>query len=326
MGEPAGSASGGRLPFAGPPGDALPTIAPRYRGRFAPSPTGALHFGSLIAAVGSYLDARAAGGEWLLRIEDVDTPRNVPGADAEILRTLEAFGLTWDGEVVWQSRRLGYYRDALGRLIADGWAYPCACSRREIEQAGAVRAVDGGSVYPGTCRAGLAPGRAPRAWRLRVPEAPVGFVDRVQGQVVHRLAHEVGDFVLQRADGPFAYQLAVVVDDGLQGVTDVVRGADLLESTPRQIWLQRCLGLATPRYLHLPVATNAAGEKWSKQTRAPALDPAAPTASIARALSFLGQSLPVDAARLPVDTLLAWAVAHWQPSAIPRSRAVAATG
>lgn len=299
--------------------------APRYRGRFAPSPTGPLHFGSLIAALGSYLDARAAGGEWLLRIEDVDTPRNVLGADDEILRTLEAYGFAWDGEVVWQSRRLGDYRDALLRLIDERAAYACACSRREIELAGAVRAVDGGAVYPGTCRSGLAAGRAPRAYRLRVPEMRIGFEDRVQGRIEQQLAAEVGDFVLQRADGPFAYQLAVVVDDGLQGITDVVRGADLIESTPRQIWLQRCLGLPTPRYLHLPVATNAAGEKWSKQTHAPALDSAMPAASIARALAFLGQPLPPDAQRLPATELLAWAVARWDPPAIPRQRAVPAS-
>lgn len=296
----------------------------RYRGRFAPSPTGPLHFGSLIAALASYLDARAAGGEWLLRIEDVDTPRNVPGADRDILHTLAAFGFEWDREVVWQSRREDCYAAALARLVADDWAYPCGCSRREIELAGAARAVDGGAVYPGTCRNGLAAGRSPRAWRLRVPQAPVGFADRVQGRLAQCLATDVGDFVLRRADGPYAYQLAVVVDDALQGVTDVVRGADLIDSTPRQIWLQRCLGAPLPRYLHLPVATNAAGEKWSKQTRAPALDGRSPAPALVRALRFLGQPLPPDGDRLPPAELLQWAVVHWSPAAIPATRAVAA--
>jgi len=295
-----------------------------YRGRFAPSPTGPLHFGSLIAALGSWLDARAAGGEWLLRIEDVDTPRNVPGADSAILHTLADLGLTWDGAVLWQSQRLAAYAAALDALVAAGDAYPCACSRKEIESTGAARAVDGGFVYPGTCRHGLPRGRVARAWRLRVPAQTVGFSDRLQGLVRQDLAAAVGDFVLRRADGPFAYQLAVVVDDAAQGVTDVVRGADLLDSTPRQLWLQRCLGAATPRYLHLPLATNPAGEKWSKQTAAPALDLSRPGATLARALAFLGQPLPVDGAAWAPPALLAWAVAHWQPAALPAGRQVVA--
>lgn len=287
------------------------------RGRFAPSPTGPLHFGSLVAAVASCLDARAAGGEWLLRIEDIDVPRNVPGADAGILRTLEGFGFTWDGTPLRQSTRLERYREALDTLCRDGMAYPCACSRREIADSRSEPSVDGGLVYPGTCRAGLPAGRGARAWRLRVPDACVGFVDRVQGEVTQNLAREVGDFVLLRADGLFAYQLAAVVDDADSGITDVVRGADLLDSTPRQIWLQRCLGVPEPRYAHLPVASNAAGEKLSKQTLAPAVDASAGTPLLARALRFLGQAVPDGIERLPIGEFWPWAIAHWRLDAVP---------
>ena len=222
-----------------------------YRGRFAPSPTGPLHFGSLVAAVGSYLDARAQGGEWLLRMEDVDTPRNVPGAAEHILATLEAFGFEWDGPVLWQSQRLAAYAEALAQLQAAGLAYGCACSRKEIADSASQTAspattratiqaaIDGGLIYPGTCRHGLPAGRSARAWRLRVNDEAIAFTDRVQGWAAQCLARDVGDFVLHRADGLFAYQLAVTVDDDFQGISDIVRGADLLASTPRQIWLRR---------------------------------------------------------------------------------------
>ena len=300
---------------------------PNYRGRFAPSPTGPLHFGSLVAAVGSCLDARAHGGAWLVRMEDVDTERNVPGAADAILRTLEACGFEWDGAVLYQSRRGEAYAAALERLQAAGWAYGCACSRREIADSAGGLAVDGGLVYPGTCRAGLPPGRAARAWRLRVPDAEVGFDDRLQGRLAQVLARDVGDFVLRRADGPFAYQLAVAVDDEFQGISDVVRGADLIASTPRQIWLQRCLGYATPRYAHLPVATNAAGEKLSKQTRAPALVPGHEAADLVAALRFLGQPVPAELAEARAAEVWAWAFANWSFAAVPRvAGSVAATG
>jgi glutamyl-Q tRNA(Asp) synthetase len=300
---------------------------PNYRGRFAPSPTGPLHFGSLVAAVGSCLDARAHGGAWLVRMEDVDTERNVPGAADAILRTLEACGFEWDGAVLYQSRRGEAYAAALERLQAAGWAYGCACSRREIADSAGGLAVDGGLVYPGTCRAGLPPGRAARAWRLRVPDAEVGFDDRLQGRLAQVLARDVGDFVLRRADGPFAYQLAVAVDDEFQGISDVVRGADLIASTPRQIWLQRCLGYATPRYAHLPVATNAAGEKLSKQTRAPALVPGHEAADLVAALRFLGQPVPTELAEARAAEVWAWAFANWSFAAVPRvAGSVAATG
>ncbi|HSN19634.1 MAG TPA: tRNA glutamyl-Q(34) synthetase GluQRS, partial [Usitatibacter sp.] len=258
-----------------------------YHGRFAPSPTGPLHFGSLVAALASWLDARAAAGRWSVRIEDVDSPRSVPGAGDAILRALEACGLEWDGEVARQSARTALYEEALERLRRAGAVYRCRCTRREIADS-AIRGIEG-AVYPGTCRGlSLAPD-ARCAERFRVPAGVVGFDDRVQGPVAQDVARDVGDFVLKRRDGLHAYQLAVVVDDAQQGVTDVVRGADLLASTPRQILLQRALGFATPRYLHFPVAVDARGEKLSKQNLAPALEGRAAAARLPAALAFLGQ-------------------------------------
>ncbi len=297
----------------------MPVPAPAYRGRFAPSPTGPLHFGSLLAALGSYLDAYTHGGEWLLRIEDVDAPRNVPGAADDILRCLEAFGFEWNGPVLWQSHRLDAYRAALDALRQAGLAYPCACSRREIADS-ALPAIDGGFAYPGTCRARALPPASIRAWRLRVDDRLTSFADRLQGELSQQLERDVGDFVLLRADGQFAYQLAVVVDDAAQGITDVVRGADLIDSTPRQIRLQHCLGQPNPRYAHLPVATNAAGEKLSKQTRAPALDAAHAGASLVRALAFLGQSPPPELAAAALADIWQWARAHWDFARVPRQR------
>ena len=293
-----------------------------YRGRFAPSPTGPLHFGSLLAALASFLDARSQGGEWLLRIEDVDAPRNVPGAADRIVRCLADFGFEWDGPVLWQSRRLDAYAATLARLQEQGLAYPCACSRREIADSGRP-AIDGGFAYPGTCRLRPVPATAARAWRLRVDNRATAFADRLQGELCQHLESDVGDFVLLRADGRYAYQLAVVVDDAAQSITDIVRGADLIDSTPRQIWLQRCLGLPTPRYAHLPVATNAAGEKLSKQTLAPALDAARAAETLVQALGFLGQSPPTELAGAPLAEVWQWAHAHWNFAAIPRQRGLA---
>lgn len=291
-----------------------------YRGRFAPSPTGPLHFGSLVAAVGSYLDARANGGEWLLRIEDIDQPRTVAGAADAILCTLEGFGFEWDGPVLVQSQRLAVYRAALLDRQAHGDVYPCACSRREIAALSPPTAVDGGLVYPGICRAGLPGASVARAWRMRVPDGEIGFQDRVHGLVRQNLAREVGDFILLRADGQFAYQLAVVVDDGAQGVNAVVRGADLIDSTARQIWLQQRLGLPTPSYAHLPVVTTANGEKLSKQTRAPAVDPAAGSGPLAAALEFLGHPVPPEIARGPLADFWGWATAAWSMARVPARR------
>lgn len=290
----------------------MPDEPAPYRGRFAPSPTGPLHFGSLVAALGSWLDARAAGGEWLVRIEDLDAPRAAPGAASDILRTLEALGLQWDGPVLRQSGRAEAYRAALDLLARTGATYPCACSRREIGD-GARAGVDGGLVYPGTCRAGLPPGRAARALRVRVGNAVIRFDDAVQGGVRHVLADDVGDFVLQRADGLCAYQLAVVVDDAAQGVTDVVRGADLRDSTARQVYLQRLLGLPTPRYLHLPVVVDAEGNKLSKQTGAAPIDPRRGVQALNAALGFLGLGgiAAVDPAGFWPEAIARWARSHW---------------
>src|SRR5688572_2805624 len=281
-----------------------------YVGRFAPSPTGPLHFGSLVAGLASWLDARRAGGRWLLRMEDLDRPRVMPGAGDQILRQLEEIGLTWDGPVVHQSARLELYEDAIRKIRAR--TYPCSCTRKELEDS--ALAIDGSRIYPGTCRNGIAPGKAARALRVRTDDEAVVFIDRVQGRISQSVESEVGDFVLRRADGLHAYQLAVVVDDAAQGVTDVVRGADLLDSTARQIHLQRLLGVATPRYLHVPVATNSVGEKLSKQTRAADAGPD----DLPRALDFLGLKAP---ASLAGSGLLEWAVARWDPARLPPRRA-----
>jgi glutamyl-Q tRNA(Asp) synthetase len=293
-----------------------------YCGRFAPSPTGPLHFGSLVAAVGSYLDARVHAGAWLLRIEDVDEPRTVPGAADGILRTLEAFGFEWDGAVLVQSRRLDLYHAALVRLQLDGEVYPCACSRREIADAATQVSVDGGVAYPGTCRAGLPEGCAARSWRLSVPDRELCFEDRVQGMQRQNLAHELGDFILLRADGQYAYQLAVVLDDAAQGVTAVVRGADLLDSTPRQMWLQQRLGVPVPSYAHLPVATNAAGEKLSKQTQAAAVDATRGSRVLAEVLDFLGHPVPAALRTAPLAEFWPWAISVWSVAKVPAVRGI----
>ena len=284
-----------------------------YRGRFAPSPTGPLHFGSLVAATASYLDARAAGGEWIVRIEDVDETRSVPGAAEAILRQLAAFGFEWDGEVAWQSRRKNLYEAALDRLRAQGLVYRCRCSRREVADS-ALTGIEG-SIYPGTCRGLGVDAATPGADRMRVGEGAIEFTDRVQGRIAQDVARAIGDFVLKRRDALHAYQLAVVVDDAEQRITDVVRGADLLQSTPRQILLQRALGFPTPGYLHFPVATNARGEKLSKQTLAVAADETSGAALLGSALAFLGQD-PTDSPD-PREILRA-ATWRWNAGLIPK--------
>ena len=274
-----------------------------YVGRFAPSPTGSLHLGSLVAAVASYLDARAACGAWLVRMEDLDREREVAGCAAQLLRTLEAFGLHWDGPVEYQSARSDHYRAALEQLQRAGATFACSCSRREL-------ADEGG--YPGTCRAG--PQRSgPTATRFRVPPGSVAFEDRLQGRLEFPLA-ERGDVVIRRRDGAFAYQLAVVVDDALQGVTDVVRGADLLDSTPWQIALQRTLALTTPRYAHVPLLVEPGGQKLAKSRRSVALQPQQAGEELWQALSLLQQQPPAELKLEPVRTVLAWGEQHWQPA------------
>ena len=265
-----------------------------YRGRFAPSPTGPLHFGSLVSALASWLDARAHGGAWLVRVEDIDGPRTVPGAAEEILSTLEHFGMHADEPPVWQSDRIARYQEALEQLKAAGLIYPCGCTRKEIADSLLhVHARNTTLAYPGTCRSGLH-GKPARAWRLRVPDgdaAVITFEDRWQGKQTQNLATEVGDFVLRRADDQWAYQLAVVVDDADADITHIVRGADLMDSTARQIYLQRCLGVPTPEYLHVPVVTNDQGEKLSKQNGATALDNDKPLEALNAAARHLGLEL-----------------------------------
>ena len=256
-------------------------------GRFAPSPTGPLHLGSLVAALGSWLLARRASGRWLVRMEDLDAVRVVPGVAEEILETLRAYGLEWDGEVVFQSQRIVFYEQALEALRERGAVYDCACSRAELRTAASAPA-GREPVYPGTCSSGLPAGRVARAMRFRVPPGVTAFDDLLCGRVEENVAQETGDFVVRRADGVFAYQLAVVVDDAEQGVTQVVRGRDLLTSTPRQIALQRALGLGTPQYAHVPLAVNASGVKLSKRDGALPLDPAHVGETLALALRILG--------------------------------------
>lgn len=264
---------------------------PGYRGRYAPTPSGPLHFGSMVAALGSYLEARRHGGEWLLRIEDVDPPRVAAGASDGILRTLEAFGFEWDGPVMRQSLRSEAYRSAFEALRRLDLVYPCACSRKQLAET-ARRGVDG-LVYPGTCRSRHDHAEN-LAQRFRVPDRRVRFEDDLLGQVACDVAIDCGDFVLRRADGVYSYQLAVVVDDAEQGISHVVRGSDLLASTPRQILLQQALGLPTPTYLHLPVVLDELGEKLSKQTLARPVDIACPVPSLQAAAAFLNLAVPVD--------------------------------
>lgn len=275
-------------------------------GRFAPSPTGSLHLGSLAAAVASWLFARAEGGRWLVRVEDIDTPRVVPGSAEEILSALQRYALEWDGEVVWQSQRTARYEEALERLRASGLVYDCACSRADLQRA-ASAPLGAEAVYPGTCRNGLPDGKAARAIRFRVPDEVIAFDDLLRGRVEEHVASQTGDFVVRRADGLFAYQLAVVVDDAEQGVTQVVRGIDLLGSTARQIALQRALGYPTPAYAHIPLVTNPDGSKLGKRDGAlplPALDDARVRETLAAALRHLGHDVAEDHPRAMLDEAL----------------------
>ena len=288
----------------------------RYRGRFAPSPTGPLHFGSLIAAAASYMQARSQHGEWWVRIEDIDPPREVAGASDAILRTLEAFGFEWDGPVLYQSQRYEAYTAALAQLREAGLVYPCACSRKEIAESSSQ------GIYPGTCRKGLRPSQQARAWRLRTSDQPIEFVDKIQGPQASDLTRESGDFILFRADGYYAYQLATGLDDAAQGMTEVVRGADLLDSTPRQRYLQQLLQLPSPVYAHHPVVTTCGGEKLSKQNLAPPLNNQRPGPALHAALRFLGQPVPAELEQAEVAELWWWAQRHWKLANIAKIRAI----
>jgi len=283
-------------------------MTPPHIGRFAPTPTGPLHFGSLLAAVASYCDARHAGGKWLLRMEDIDPPREMPGAASTILHQLECYGLLWDGPVLYQSQRSEAYLAAIEQLHQQGLLFWCRCSRS---------ALAGHAIYPGTCRAHTKP-EPDAAIRLRVAPGVVRFTDRVFGEQQEDMANTVGDFVIRRRDGLFAYQLAVVVDDAMQGVTHVVRGADLLDNTARQIYLQGLLGYFTPAYAHIPLAVNAAGEKLSKQNFATALPEDRPEILMWQALSTLGQEPLAELQLASAHEQLAWATANWKLASIPR--------
>lgn len=289
-------------------------LSPAYIGRFAPTPSGYLHFGSLLAAVASYLDARSQKGQWLVRIEDLDTPRNVAGASEHILRTLQAYGLHWDGEVVRQSQRLALYESVIDHWLETGQAYHCDCSRRQII------AHDG--IYPGTCRDRQLPAAADHAVRVKVSAQTLSFDDRLQGRFSQELASSSGDFIIRRRDGIIAYQLAVVVDDIAQGVTDIVRGADLLDSTPRQLWLYHLLRQPVPRYLHVPLIMRHEGEKLSKRLGSTPLEPAQASATLYRALRILTPQPPTALAAAPVAEQLQWAIDHWQPQRLPATRQI----
>lgn len=289
------------------------------RGRFAPSPTGPLHFGSLVAALGSYLNVRAQQGQWLLRMEDLDPPREEAGAADQILRVLDALGFEWDSDVVYQSQRHDLYHDAIRDLTTKGLTYYCICSRQEISRAG-LPGIEG-NRYPGTCR--IAGHRNKHAsTRLITDDTPISFTDLLQGEQLQHLQSDVGDFVILRRDGFMAYQIAVVVDDADQGITEVVRGSDLLDSTPRQIYLQRLLGLDTPDYLHLPVAIDSDGNKLSKQTGAPAIDIHNGSRVIFEALTFLGQGPPAELSGAKPTELLEWGKQYWNTAMIPPLKSI----
>ncbi len=288
-----------------------------YRGRFAPSPTGPLHFGSLVAAVGSYLQAKHHQGAWHLRIEDLDPPREIAGASDNILQTLDDFGFHWEGDVVYQSQRSNIYMDALEQLTLQGSVYACGCTRKQIQD----NAISGryGPIYQGCCRQGLAKDKRPRALRVLTHDSQISFIDTLRGPFVQQLESEIGDFVLRRADKLFAYQLAVVVDDAAQNITEVVRGADLLDNTPRQIHLQKLFNWPTPNYMHLPVALNRNGQKLSKQTGAPKIEGLRPQTVLFEVLRFLNQNPASEIIDCDLDSFWQWAIQHWQPEIIPTS-------
>ena len=288
--------------------------AERPRGRFAPTPSGPLHLGSLLAATGSYLDARTAGGDWLLRIDDLDAPRNAPGMTDRILRTLEAFGFEWSGNVEFQKDRIDCYSAALSRLESAGHTYRCRCTRTQLAAASVEPGLE--PVYPGTCRSAADIGPGPHAirFRIRAEEPVVRFSDAWQGPVEQDCRSKAGDFLIRRRDGIFAYHLAVVVDDELQGINRIVRGADLLASTPRQILLQRALGYRTPGYAHLPLLLEPDGRKLAKSRRALPLDPSRAAELLCEVLTWLRQEPPAGLARAPHREVWAWALAHWEPS------------
>lgn len=293
----------------------------KYIGRFAPSPTGPLHFGSLVAAVASYCEAKSHQGKWLVRMEDLDKPREITGAADDILKTLITFGFKWDGQILYQSKRDQAYAATLTTLKNKQLVYPCTCTRKEIAEISTRHGIDG-TIYPQTCLQHPTKEGAPIAWRIKTKDATIRFDDAIQDGIKQNIMHDVGDFVLKRSDGLFAYQLAVVVDDAEQGITHIVRGADLLDSTPRQIVIQQALNLPTPNYMHIPVATNAAGKKLCKQTHAADLHSQSPSLQLWQALNFLNQAPPTSLQTSELDKLWDWAIAHWSSNNIPKQRAI----
>ncbi len=287
-----------------------------YRGRFAPSPTGPLHFGSMIAAIASYLEAKSQQGSWLVRIEDLDPPREIPGAAAGILQTLENFDLHWDETVVYQSQRGPLYLAALEKLTEKKQLYPCRCTRKSITQTGHKGRF--GAIYSGLCRERLDTDKPAHALRVRTHNEKISFNDQIQGDYSQRLESELGDFVIRRADGLFAYQLAVVVDDAEQGISHIVRGCDLLDNTPRQIHLQQLLAYPTPRYTHLPIALAKDGQKLSKQSGAMAISRRRPQDVAYEILNLLNQSPPIDLISSNMDEFWAWAIKHWTLNKVTR--------
>ncbi|MDX1914586.1 MAG: tRNA glutamyl-Q(34) synthetase GluQRS [Methylophilus sp.] len=292
-----------------------------YVGRFAPSPTGPLHFGSLVAAVASYCDAKANQGQWLIRIEDLDKPREMAGASQNILSTLEAFGFAWDGSIIYQSQRTQAYEEAFFRLQEMDKIYGCICSRKEIADS-AVRTGIEGAIYPKTCLQHPPIASKNMAYRVMTENRSLSFVDHVQGVIHQNLAQDIGDFVLKRADGIFAYQLAVVVDDAYQNITHIVRGSDLLNSTTRQLYLQQLLGLKTPCYAHIPIVVNEQGEKLSKQTLAEAIESGQANQQLYLALKFLGQNPPLEIKKATLSDLWQWAVTNWRIANVPQTKAL----
>jgi glutamyl-Q tRNA(Asp) synthetase len=282
----------------------------KYIGRFAPSPTGPMHFGTLLAAAGSYLQSKKNRGDWLVRMEDVDVTRRVGGSDLEILRTLEAFGFEWQGEILYQSNQTGYYQQALEQLIEQSLVFPCVCSRKQL-------AASGSDIYPGTCRNHTLPETGEHALRLLAKDITIEFDDLVMGKQSQNIARQCGDFVIKRRDGLFAYQLAVVVDDYLQNITEVVRGADLLDSTARQIYLQRLLAYPTPDYCHLPLAVDDNGNKISKSEGAIKVDVKNREKLLFSVLEFLGQNPPADLTGSSIKDIWSWAETHWDIGHIP---------
>ena len=286
---------------------------PTYKGRFAPSPTGPVHYGTLIAAVGSYLQAKSNKGRWFLRMDDIDLTRKVEGADTQIIKTLEAFGFEWHDKIIYQSRQIKHYEQAIEQLIEQSLVFPCLCSRKQIAESGT-------GIYPGTCRERHYPEKKQHALRILAKNNDIEFIDKVMGKQSQNIARDCGDFIVKRRDGLFAYQLAIVVDDARQNITEIVRGADLVDSTPRQIYLQQLLHYPTPGYCHLPLVVDAAGNKISKSEGAAKINIKSKEKQLVNALRFLGQNPAEDLAKSSINDIWLWAIKHWKINSVPTNK------